>query len=811
MKDPNEFTSDDVEAKARQYRQKHSKFNEWASGFGVLEHNAETQVLVFDLANKLQENNSIERPEALFDLLINLDRLTSSVMWLVVHMTYARNVYLDGRTMDADDFKADPEGHTGGALNMVPAYTGYLAANAITNHTRAWIMGQGHSVAAIDAANVIADNMRPEHAKRYGLSDDELTSLVRDFYSYEIDQNGLPASPIGSHVNVHTAGGIFEGGYLGFAELTYAHMPEPGERMVAFLSDGAFEEQRGSDWSPRWWRTSDSGLITPIMIANGRRIDQRTTTAQMGGTDWLSGHLEHHHYDPVSIDGHDPAAFVWGILTMEERLQERGDAVERGEKTYPVRMPYLIAECVKGFGFPGAGTNRAHNLPLGENPHKNQEAREAFHRGAEQLHVPLDDVRTARETIRSSREDRPPERDHPLADYDVSSPNRPEPDWATPGNKDQSPMEGIDQYFVDLVKNNPEQRVRVGNPDEMRSNRLNKTLDLLKHRVTDPEEGVAESATGSVITALNEEAVVCSALGNRKGISLVHSYEAFGMKMLGALRQDLIFSRQQTLAGEPASWLSVPVLLSSHTWENGKNEQSHQDPTMSEALLGEMSDHSRVFFPPDWNTAVAMMDSVYRTRGQIWTAVVPKRPVPVHFSPDTARELMENGAATIKKDASSELILTASGSYQLTEVLTASRRLDENNVPHDVVYLQEPGRFRDARDDTEEQFVHGTSVRNRFFSPDVENRIFVTHCRPEPYIGAVRPLDTGKKTKALGYVNRGGTLDAFGMLYANRSTWAHILQNVLELLDDVNGNLLDNKEQKAVRGQGNPDVLRSIH
>ena len=60
-------------------------------------------------------------------------------------------------------------------------------------------------------------------------------------------------------MNPHTAGGIAEGGYLGFAELQYAHMPLPGETLVAFLSDGAAEEQRGSDWIPRWWRAEDCG------------------------------------------------------------------------------------------------------------------------------------------------------------------------------------------------------------------------------------------------------------------------------------------------------------------------------------------------------------------------------------------------------------------------------------------------------------------------------------------------------------------------------------------------------------------------
>ena len=73
---------------------------------------------------------------------------------------------------------------------------------------------------------------------------------------YAQASDGSPSAPLGSHVNPHTAGGIAEGGYLGFAELQYAHLPLPGETLVAFLSDGAAEEQRGSDWMPRWWRAS---------------------------------------------------------------------------------------------------------------------------------------------------------------------------------------------------------------------------------------------------------------------------------------------------------------------------------------------------------------------------------------------------------------------------------------------------------------------------------------------------------------------------------------------------------------------------
>jgi phosphoketolase len=74
----------------------------------------------------------------------------------------------------------------------------------------------------------------------------------------------------------------------------------------------------------------------------------------------------------------------------------------------------------------------------------------------------------------------------------------------------------------------------------------------------------------------------------------------------------------------------VVTVATSHTWENGKNEQSHQDPTLAEAMLGEMSDTARVLFPVDANSAVAALRAAYASHGQFWTLVVPKRPSPAN-------------------------------------------------------------------------------------------------------------------------------------------------------------------------------------
>jgi len=782
-------------------------FSQWSNGCGVIEHSSLTRQRVEALVTDLAERGTCSRDES-YRLLKAADRVCNMGLWLTAHMTYARRVYMDGRPMAATDFKKVPEGHTGGALNMVPAYVGYLLANALTGKTRAWLMGQGHCVAAIDSINILMRNVDTEQQQRYPFSDDGLSLLCQDFYSYEIGADGRPVAPLGSHVNVFTAGGASEGGYLGFAGLQYVHMPLPGQELVAFLSDGAFEEQRGSDWSPRWWRGEDSGLVMPIMIANGRRIDQRTTMAQAGGVDWFRQHLTLNGFEPVDIDGRDPSAFAWAIITMADRLQEQHRQVTVNEREYPVLLPYAIAETVKGFGFPGAGTNAAHNLPLVGNPASDDDVRKIFNEGAARLFVAANEFSEAIACLGNhDRQKRKAEKDHWLRHIDVSLPELPEFSAADVGAS-VSPMAHFDAWFCDLATLNPQHRVRVGNPDEMRSNRMNKTLDCLHHRVTSPESGVAESLSGSVITALNEEAVVSSALANKQGINLVVSYEAFAVKMLGAMRQEVIFARHARETGRTVNWLSVPVVASSHTWENGKNEISHQDPTLSEAWLGEMSDLAPVYFPFDANILVATMAALYQQRGRVAVVVAAKNPVTIHSTAPQAQQCVRDGALLLSHDAKAEVQLLALGAYQLQEVSRAAKCLRRCGVRCSVLAITEPGRFRQPRDTMEAAYVLSAADIARIV-PETGKRIFVSHTHAEVMTGVLRALDTGAgNSRFLGYLNRGGTLDVFGMLLANGQTWAHIVRHAAELLDIEIGRCLDVAQLQAINGAGNPEVVR---
>ena len=780
-------------------------FAAWQLGYGPLRHSPQTCAAVYRMAHQLVQMGLQADLASVYRQFHALDHLTAAGLWLVVHMTYAQRVRLDGTPLVAEDFKATPEGHTGGALNMVPAYAAYLALNNLSGETRGWLMGQGHCVAAIEALNLLTANQHPEQAQRYPCNEVGMSQLVADFYSYAQNAAGQVSAPLGSHVNPHTAGGIAEGGYLGFAELQYAHLPLPGEKLVAFLSDGAAEEQRGSDWMPRWWRAEDCGVALPVMIANGRRIEQRTELGTPAGLENFREHLHHCGFDPLSFDGRDPAAFVCALWEMEQRLSRRVQECQAGVLNYPLPMPYGIAETLKGFGFYGAGLNAAHNLPLPASPHQDEQARALFNQHAQQLWVAPDQLQAACQLF-ATRGARVLERDNSFAQRQPAAAQMPALHYV---DQACSPMFALDRFFVELVQANPHLRPRVGNPDELASNRLGGVLKALKHRVIAPESEL-EALDGAIITALNEEAVVSACLANQGGLNLVASYEAFCVKMLGAVRQQIIFARQQKEAGRPAGWLGWPLVATSHTWENGKNQQSHQDTTFCEALLGEMSDMVRVVFPADHNSVLALLPGIYQARGQIACMVIAKRERPCVFTPEQAEQLAQDGALVLAEQPGEQpLLLIATGSYQLAEMQRAATRLSAAGCAWRLVYLQEPGRFRVARDAWEQAGLVDAERVEQLFPAACSRRVLLTHMRPEVARGHLWPLlGDARHSRVLGYRNRGGTLDEDGMLFANQASWAHVLEAAAVLLDKPLGDLLSAEEQAAVLGRGEPRCLR---
>lgn len=777
--------------------------DDWRGGYGPIRREPVTSSRWGLLAERLVSRGVWPDTDSVYRVLAAADRLSRAALWLVAHMTYARQVDLSGAPLPAEAFKDEPAGHAGGSLTMVPAFVGYLAANVLSGATRGWVTGQGHCAAAIEAVNALTGDDSVPQQGRYGASEAELSELVADDNRYGLRPDGRPSKPRARDLSARAAGAMCEDGYP-TVELQYVHMPLPGESLVAFMSDEALERQGERDRSPRWWRAEDSGLVTPVMICNGRRLDERSEIKPNGGATWLERHLALSGFEPMIIDGHDPAAYAWAILEAEERLKR---FIANPSRRYPAPLPYVIARAVAGYGFPGAGTRRAHDLTRARNPRKDAAARAAFNAAAAALFVPERELACAIDVMQTHElQHRERESRHPVGRRRPPRPQLPRSGWTS---VEASPTDAVDRWFNAFVGVNSTLRPRIASPQVLPSHRMRRTFDHLKRRVNFPRLGAPEAVDGAVIAELGEEAALAVALGNRGGLNLIVSDEACAVKMLGGLRREIISARRQAEASAPAGWISIPLIATSHIWEESQTEPSHQDPTLAETLLGEMADVSRVLFPIDANSAIAALASVYATRGQIACLVIPNRVLPARLDGPAAEALAHRGWAHLVGDpAEADVQIVAVGAYQAQQALQAGARLRNRGRTPCVTAIVEPGRLRTPRDDIEACAVAKAIDLSAAFPPEVP-RVLVTHTRPEPMQGLLRRIDPGPDQMiSLGYISRGGSLDAFGMLFANRSTWAHVVEAAAKVAALELRNLLEPAELCAIAGQSDPHALR---
>ena len=151
----------------------------------------------------------------------------------------------------------------------------------------------------------------------------------------------------------------------------------------------------------------------------------------------------------------------------------------------------------------------------------------------------------------------------------------------------------------------------------------------------------------------------------------------------------------------------------------------------------------------------------------------------------------------------------AVGAYQLAQAEAASSRLRAAGVPVRLTALLEPARLRTSRDEWEASVTLPDERLDAMF-PRSARRVLVAHTRPEPLLGLLRRIDGGPgRLRAHGFQNRGGTLDLFGMLFANRCTFAHLVRSAAALVGVDEARLLTAAERSALDGAGDPQALRA--
>ena len=737
------------------------KINDWRAGYGAIEHSAETIERVEALLLRLVDLEWLRDREQGYALLAAADRVASQALWFVAHRVHARCARGDGRALAAADFLAHPLVPLGAALNMAVAYVGYLLANALSGETRTCVIERADCGVVVDAVNRLLQ-----------LPPEEL-----DGRRHAFDVPALSADVCASS-----------------DALQYVHMPLPGQKLVAFLGEDAFAGQRGADWAPLWWRAEDCGFVAPVMIVGRRGAGRCAGIDANGEGAWFRQHLRLNQFEPIAIDGRDPAAFAWAILTQERYLEHSAQRVAEAIARYPVPLPFAVAEALAGFGFPD---------PAAPGPGGDERARARFNATASALRVEPAVFAAALRTLNNHADSgRSRERDCcASAGARIDAPTVPALAWCAADGEPRAPLVAIDRAFAAIAAANPHLRVRVGNPAALRDNDFAATLALLKQRVDAPRPGAHESLDGAVITAANAAAAAAAALGNKQGLNLIVGTAADAANMLAGVCREIGAARRGREHARAPDWLSVPLCASLRAWDSDADDAPAAGPVAAEALLGEMSDVARVLFPIDWNSAIAALLDVYATRGAIASVVAPSGALPALLDEAQARALVRSGIALIDGDALAPVQLLAVGALQLQQALLAARRLHSCAQAVSVWAVCEPGRFRQPRDRWEADYC-GAAVAAL---PSASHRIFFCHTRPEVMLGTLRAWDLGAaRTRALGYLNRGGGPDTFAALYANRCTWAHGIEALAAMRGEVLASYFDSGEIAALQGGADP-------
>ena len=216
------------------------------------------------------------------------------------------------------------------------------------------------------------------------------------------------------------------------------------------------------------------------MIANGRRIDQRTTMSQQGGVDVVRAPPAANGFDPIVFDGRDPAAFAWAILEIERRLEGGRARVACGRRALSRSAPVRHRRGAEGRRLLRRG-HQPRPQPAARRRILTRTRRRArrFNASARRCGCRSTSSRGGRaRSSTTTPSGRPRERDHragrPARPRSTACPSRRSgrcrADRARPRAVDDQRRRWPPSTTASsaTVRANPHLRPRVGNPDEMR-------------------------------------------------------------------------------------------------------------------------------------------------------------------------------------------------------------------------------------------------------------------------------------------------------------------------------------------------------
>jgi xylulose-5-phosphate/fructose-6-phosphate phosphoketolase len=720
--------------------------------------------------------------------------------YLTAAQIFLQDNFLLERSLTEDDIKPRLLGHWGSGPGVNLSYLHLNGMIKKYGQEMMFVLGPGHAFPALQA-NLFLEKSLEAHYPEATHTYEGIGYICRNFsWPY-----GFP-----SHSNPGTPGVILEGGELGYSLSTSYGAALDNRNLIVACLVGDGEAETGplaAAWHlNKLVNPKTNGTVLPILHLNGYKISAPTIFGRMSD-DELKSLFWGYGYEPRLVSGDN----------LHEQMDEAMDWAheliwsikESPDTRVSPRLPMIVMRTLKGWTGPkelnGAkieGNALSHQVVLTEaksNPEqlkileawlKSYNFNELFSREGGfgdflKECLPEDNQRMGMSPHAKGGEPVYKPLRLPSAEQFAE-------DATVPGTIGSSSMRRAGLYLQEVFKlNQGTNNFRMMSPDETYSNKLDAVFGTTSRAWIWPIEEWDKDMQpdGRVMEMLSEH----NLQGLFQGYTLsgrhavFASYEAFIQVIVSMTDQYAKFLNQALEVPWRGPVPSLNYILTSSGWRQDHNGFSHQNPGFIDAVLQRQGDFVNVYFPPDGNSTLAVLEHIMATTRQINVVVAGKTQEPRWLTPELARQALVSGVSTwsFASDDDPDVVMVGIGDYPTKEVLAAIS-LAKQEWPEarlrcvNVSSLTTCGLGQGGTCVTQEEF-------NRQFTTD-KPVICNFHGYPETLQAILYDYHnvSSERFDIRGYIEEGSTTTPFDMHVRNKTSRYHLVIAVFEKLAQIN-------------------------
>lgn len=709
-----------------------------------------------------------------------LEKYVRAANYLSVAQIFLQDNVLLTRPLSFDDIKPRLLGHWGTCpgINFIYAHL----TNLIKKHKQStvFVLGPGHGFPALQANLFLEETLQ----KYYPNATQNLRGLEYLCKNFSWPY-GFP-----SHTNPGTPGAILEGGELGYALSTAYGAVLDNPHLIAACVIGDGEAETGPTATA--WHLSKfidpvtCGAVLPILHLNGYKISGPTIFGRMTNKE-LKSLFYGYGYRPIIVEGTD----IYEKMSTElEKAYQTIKTIQHehrsGKANGFARFPMIILKTKKGWTGPKTiagnkieGNNLSHQVILKQAKTSAKELRILEQWLQSYKFNELFDANSGfSEEITSllpSEELRMGNNVHAFSgkiykDLVIPDPKTFEEDATKPGLIGSSSMRRAGLYLQAVCElNKKSHNFRFFSPDEIYSNKLDAILHCSPREFELPikkwDKDLAPQ--GRVIEMLSEH----SLQGLAQGYTLTGrhaifaSYEAF-IEIISSMADQyakfLKIAQEFPWRGDCAS---LNYILTSSGWRQEHNGFSHQNPGFIGGMLEKYYGLIRVYFPPDGNSTLAVLQECLQAKNGINVIVAGKTVEPRWLTLEQAQQELQDGLMIwdFASDANPDIVFAAVGDYLTKESLAAidliKQHLPQVKIRFVNIMLLCCGTIGNL---SPQEF-------NDYFTAD-KPVLFNYHGYPETLKAILFDQPNSNRFSIFGYIENGSTTTPFDMQVRNRTS-----------------------------------------